>query len=249
MKCAWMLLAAALPAAAGEPVAKPVAFWASAMVEVGSDGRPVKVEASPDLPGAIRDFIEKRVASLRFSPPSRGDTMGSGVTYLHLGACAFPVDGGYRMGLDVKSNGPRPRGGTRLIPPTYPPDAQRAGEEADLMVHWIVEPDGNVTLESIERKDGVVLRKGDSFDRSIRDWVRRLRFDPERLAGQPVRTRMSMPVEYSLDGNPGAIKRELQETARRSRECRMAAFQAEGLQPIALDSPVKVVDAESGVGG
>lgn len=252
MKCASILLACAFPAAGFAltvSAAEPVAFLASAKVEIDAGGRLAKVEASPDLPDGIREYIEKRVAKLHFFPPSRDGATGTGVTYLQLGACAFPVEGGYRMGLDVKSNGPRPRDGARLIPPAYPHDAQRAGEEADLLVHWIVEPDGNVTLENIERKDGIVLRKGDSFYSSIRDWVRRLRFDPEQLAGKAVRTRMSVPVEYSLEVRPGAMKRELQENARRSRECRMAAFEAEGPQPVALDSPVKILDDEPGVGG
>lgn len=224
--------------------ADPLAFRAEARVEVDAAGKPTKVEASPDLPDAVRGFIEAKVATWQFAPPSRDGVVGNGVTYLKLGACAVPVGNGYRIAVDYKGNGPRLAGKSLLPPPRYPSDAVRAGIEADLIVHWIVEPNGTATLERTERTDGVVLRKGDSFEIAIRDWIRTLRYEPEELAGERVRTRVTVPVDFRLHSSSGAIKRELRERAEQSPECQMAASKlTQGLQPVAVDSPFKVLNA------
>lgn len=227
--------------------AEPVAFRAEAKVEIDAAGKPTKIEASSDLPDGVRKFIEARVATWQFAPPSRDGVVSSGVTYLKLGACAMPVENGYRMAVDFKGSGPRLRGMSMLPPPRYPPEAQHSGQEADLVIDWIVEPDGRATLERIERKDGVVSRKNDSFYRVVREWVATLRYEPEELAGQPVRTRVSVPVQFELGSagfSRGAYKRELQERASQSPECQVAASKLQqGLQPVAVDSPFKLLNA------
>lgn len=227
--------------------AEPVAFRAEARVELDATGRPTRIAASEDLPEAVRSHIERKVATWQFAPPSRDGVVSGGVTYLRLGACAMPVGNGYRIAVDYKGNGPRLAGKSMLPPPRYPPEAQIAGLEADMVVNWIVEPDGRATFERIERKDDVVPRRADPFDKAVRDWVATLRYEPEQLAGQPVRTRVSVPVEFKL-GTGGfsrkAYKKELQEQANQSPECQMAASKLQqGLQPVAVDSPFMLINA------
>lgn len=238
---AFALVAAFTSARAAEPIA----FSADARVEIDATGKPTKVEAAPELPEAIRSFIERKVATWHFAPPSRDGESGSGVTYLQLGACAMPEGNGYRMAIDYKGNGPRRSGSGILFPPRYPPEAQRAGEEADLRVTWIVEPDGRATLENILREDRPVTRKSDPFQRVVREWVASLRYEPEELAGRRLRTRVSVPVEFRLDArSAGATREQLLEQASQSTECRMAASKLQqGLQPVAVDSPFKRDDA------
>lgn len=236
----WLLIAGTASAA------EPVAFRAEARVELDAAGKPTKIEASADLPEAIRSHIERKVATWQFAPPSRDGVVGSGVTYLELGACAVPAGSGYRIAVDYKGNGPQ-LARSMLLPPRYPAEARRAGIEADMVVHWIVEPNGRVTFERIERRDGIVTRRSDSFDKVVREWVATLRYEPEQLAGRPVRTRVSVPVEFRLDPggfSRGAYRKELQERASQSPECQMAASKLpQGLQPVAVDSPFKLINA------
>lgn len=234
---ASMMLALAGQAAAAEPIA----FRAEARVEVAADGRPTKIEASADLPDDIRRFIEQKIATWQFSAPTRAGVVASGVTYLSLGACAIPAANGYRLAVDFKGNGPRIAKGAMLTPPHYPRAAMFAGQGASMVATYIVETNGHVTLESIEHS-GAGNRHRKEFDAAIREWARSLRYLPEELAGQPVRTGVRVPIVFvSGDNRPVAIRQELRDNALRSPECKMAAAASTGLQPVAVDSPIRVL--------
>jgi len=223
--------------------AEPVAFRAEAKVEIDATGKPTKIEGSADLPEAVRTYIERTVATWQFAPPSRDGVPSNGITYLKLGACAVPVGNGYRLAVDFKGNGPRLAGRSILPPPHYPAAAMRAGEGAQMVVKWIVEPDGRATLEQIERTDGAKVKRIDPFDKPIREWVASLRYEPEQLAGVPVRTRVTVPVSFTMDGpDAGTYKQQLVEQAKQSPECQLAASKLlDGLQPVAVDSPFKLL--------
>lgn len=220
--------------------AEPLAFRADARVEVSAEGKPTRIEASADLPDAIRRFIEQKVATWQFSAPTRGGVTSNGVTYVYLGACAIPSTEGYRLALDFKGNGPRIAKGSTWPAPAYPLNAVRAGQGASMVVTYIVEPDGRVTLDTLEHtEDPKQYRK--HFDHAIGVWLRSLRHLPEELAGQPVRTAVRVPIEFLPPGRvPVDIKQHLRDSALKSREC-MAATGATGLQPVAVDSPIKVL--------
>lgn len=225
--------------------AEPVAFRAEARVEVDPNGKPVKIEASADLPEAIRAYVERRVARWTFSPPARDGVTGSAVTYLSLGACAIPTGDGYRLGLDLKGNGPKIHGnGGRLPPLAYPSAALGMKIEMEAEVVFVAEPDGRATLEQIKYADGGKHRN-DGFDAALRGWVASMRFEPEQLAGTPVRTRTSASVQFVLSGRhtPPTTKKDLVERAARTPECRMGSGEDTGLLPVALDSPIKVIEA------
>ncbi|MCY7354378.1 MAG: energy transducer TonB [Lysobacter sp.] len=224
--------------------AEPVAFRAEARVEIDVTGKPTKIEASADLPDAVRTCIERKVATWQFAPPSQDGVTGSGVTYLTLGACAVPEGSGYRMAIDFKGNGPGFAGRSILPPPRYPVEAMRAGREAQLLVRWVAETDGRATLERVERTDKAKVGRTDIFEKAIREWVASLRYEPEYLAGKPVRTRVEVPVNFMMSGarTSGAIKRELLEHAAQSPERSLAASKVvDGLQPVAVDSPFKLL--------
>lgn len=231
------LLLVSLAAAAAEPMA----FRAEATVVVDAGGKPTRIEASPDLPAPIREFIERRIAGWHFSPPTRGGIVADGVTYLRLGACALPTaNGDYRLAVDFHSNGPKQE--TNTIP-YYPPEERRAGREATLVAKLMVETDGSATLQAIDYTDGIGgRRKG--FDAAVHDWVKSLHYLPEQLDGKPVRTQLEIPVDFVLTSRSrGQMRQELQSQAQRSPECRMAASEADGLEPVALDSPIQVLPA------
>jgi hypothetical protein len=224
---------------------RTVAFRAEAKVTLDAAGHPLAIEPSADLPGAIRDFIKQRVATWHFSPPEQGGATGPAVTYLRLGACAIPQpDGNYRMALDFKGNGPLYANGPMMLPPAYPKAALVRRIGADAKVVYIVEGDGSATLDRIEYADGGNHR-ADGIDATLREWVRGMRYQPEQLAGHPVRTRVRVPVTFRIAGRDftrEGYREELHQQAAKSDECRLAAgAQAPaGLQPLALDSPVKI---------
>jgi hypothetical protein len=229
----------ALPAAAGDSDGL-VAFRAEARVELDATGHPTKIEASEDLPDAIRSYIEKRVAAYTFSPPARGDVTGAGVTYLALGACAVPAGDGYRLGLDLKGNGPR-FVGARLPAPEYPHAAARASAQAEITTQLLVGADGSASLEKITYANPEQPERR-AFDDSLRSWARRLKFEPEQLGGKPVATRVEVGLNFILPGRQTMrdMENKLKQRYTKAPECRMASGETVGLEPVALDSPVTV---------
>jgi hypothetical protein len=208
-------------------------------------GKLLAVEANQDLPAPVREFIEKRVATWHFSPPEQDGVTGPAVTYLTLGACALPVpEGGYRLAVDFKRNGPRYANGPVFRPPAYPRSENIRGIGASMIVTYIVGTDGRARLETLEYTDGASHRR-DHFDAAVEDWLRDMRFDPEQLAGKPVRTRIKTYVKFtsadSAAGHDDFLKAIEAKTAK-SEECRLAGGQSEpaGMAPLALNSPVRV---------
>ena len=235
---AAMLLAASASAADG-----PVRFRADARVELDADGKPTRIEVSKDLPEAIRGYIEKRVAGYTYSPPERDGVRGPAVTYLSLRACAVPAAGGYRLGLDFWGNGARlatPGGRIPVLP--YPASARRAGGPTVTMkIEFLIEPDGKATFQQVTYADGGSHRR-DGFDSLARDWVGLLKFDPEELAGHPVRSKASIQLTYKIvTGRGPGTEPDAEASALQSRECRMAAGQEDGPMPVVEDSPIRIL--------
>jgi TonB family protein len=221
--------------------AEPVTFRAEAMVSVDAGGKPTQIAVSPDLPAPVREFVERRIASWHFSPPTRGGVVADGVTYLALGACALPTgNGDYRLAVDFRGNGPKRE--TSTIP-YYPAEERRAGKEASLVARIVVETDGSATLQAIEYTDGIGGRRG-QFDAAVRDWVKSLHYLPEQLDGKPVRTQLEIPVEFKLTARSrGQMRHELQSRAWGTPACRMAASDTGNLEPVAMDSPIQILPA------
>ncbi len=248
-KMLGVLLLAALPLhASADDAGKPVIFRAEAKVTIDANGKPVSVEASKDLPDAIRAYIEKRVYAWSFQPPQLDGKAVGGMTYVHLGACAVPTAGGYSLAIDYKDNGPGYANDYGMLPPPrYPPNALRAGQVAAVKVTYVVETDGATTVESTEflghPPSNIGVRK--DFSKAVSEWAAHLRYVPEQLDGKLVRTRLSVPLTFTLDGDqvPGykAPEHPYTKEYEYSHECRMASEQQKGPMPIAEDSPFKLL--------
>ena len=74
----------------------------------------------------------------------------------------------------------------------YPPDARTGELEADVPLEIVVDPSGAVTDARVVRAAGF------GFDASALAAIRRYRFSPARLGGQPVRVRMRWSVQFRL---------------------------------------------------
>lgn len=240
MLTAGLLLALAVPAWAADGI---VAFQATARVDVDATGKPVRIEAPADLPAPIRAFIEKRVATWHYSPAMVEGVPRAGTTYVRVGACAVPEGDQYRLAIDYKGNGPRFADGKPLVPPPYPGEAMKRHVGGAFTVVVAIAPDGTATPESVTPEEE--SRWNDTFRITLEQWVRRMRYDTEQVAGQAVATRMRIPVVFSSGRSESRreLREELEQKASSEDECRLATGAAGGLQPIALDSPIKVTPA------
>ena len=225
---------------------KLMAFRTTAKVMIDEHGKPTQVEASKELPEAVRQFVEKRVGSWLFSPPMRDGKVGNGVTYVRLGACAVPAEGGYSLAIDYKSNGPGWPDVLFMRGPRFPmkhaPNTVVRQLGAAFKTTFVVEPDGSITLEKsdwISRGSPADERK--LYEKSVKEWLNGMRYTPEELGGQKLRTRASVVTAFSLDGSsiPG-YGAGGDESPRKSNECKLATDNQPGPYPVAQDSPFKL---------
>lgn len=233
-----------------------VAFDASVRVEVDATGKPVAIDAPADLPEPIAAAIEKRVASWVYVPARRADEPVAAVTYVSVGACAVPAEGGYRLGVDFKGNGPRLHSDTgKMPPPSYPRTLAMRGVGGTFVVSYAVQADGSTRLAGIEPVGKRMKHEYRlAFEEALEDWVESLRYDPEQVDGQAVATTVSFPVMYTtVDDDDRHVSdwreryaADLRERAIQSEECKLASGMATGPVPLAIDSPVKVTPSPSG---
>lgn len=246
---AGMLLLACIGTATAQEVAvgennnkKLITFKTYAKVSVDEHGRPTQVEAPKELPDPIRNYIERRIGSWSFAPPARDGKVSNGVTYVRLGACAVPAEGGYSLAIDYKSNGPGWPEGLFQRGPRYPQNTAAVVSGAALKTTFVVEPDGSMTVEEIEwlsREAGPVRK---NFEKSVKEWLGGMRFLPEELDGKKLRTRASVVTEFTLTGGPipGYGQVTVAGTGKKSGECKLATDGPRGMLPVAQDSPFKL---------
>lgn len=240
----WAALALALTIGLAN-AAEPVAFDTTVKITVDSTGTPTAVQAVPELPELVRVQIERAVSAWRFAPPSLDGAAVTGTTYVQLGACAMPTaDGGMNLSAAYRSNGPETLG---KEVPRFPTQNRQAllENKAEFLVEYTVGKDGKATLEDIKKTTGSAKALG-IFAPTLREWVTRLRFKPEELAGAPISTRMRTPVSFSstesrLAPSPEVLRRQEQEKKMMSPECIAAAGRqpATGLESYAINSPLK----------
>lgn len=257
------LSVAPLASPAAEPAPRVVTFNASVRVDVDATGKPVKVEAPQDLPDAIRAYIEQRVATWQYGSATQDNVAVPATTFVRVGACAIPTPAGdgYNLGVDFKGNGPRIiSANDALPPPRYPFEALRQSVGGRYLVSYSIQPDGSTRLGEIAIIEGGNKGSGNRFVKVFRaalaQWAGSLRYEPELVNGHAVVTRMSVPVGFSIDqtSQPGTPQhfRDRQEAEQQARalttsECRLAgAAVAPGLNPVAVDSPVKVTPKPAG---
>jgi periplasmic protein TonB len=107
-----------------------------------------------------------------------------------------------RSGVAVASSGAeivataKPRYRTNPKP-DYPIASQRRREEGVVVLNVAVDASGTPTSISLQRSSGHPL-----LDRAALDAVRRWTFEPARLGGVPMVSRVDVPVRFSLDDLP-----------------------------------------------
>ncbi len=229
-------------------------FHVNVRVDVDAAGKPTLVEMPEGYPAPVRDFVTRRVASWQYLPASRDGVPQSATTYVRVDACAVPVEGGYRLDVDFDGNGPRAAGGQPLPSPRYPHEADMRGVEAELTVIVNIDGQGHASFERFENEafhgGNTRINAGTrkAFETELRQWVQTLRFDPERVAGQPVpKSEVSIPVLFSQSGGRAEWEAR-QAEAKASNACRLASGSPPALEPVALNPAVKVTPRPAGDG-
>ncbi|MCX7869936.1 MAG: energy transducer TonB, partial [Terrimicrobiaceae bacterium] len=82
---------------------------------------------------------------------------------------------------------------TRNLPPRYPESARRAKQEGRAIVRASISAEGRVQSARILRSSGHAV-----LDRAALDAVRRWRFLPRRINGQPQPGEVDVPINFFL---------------------------------------------------
>ena len=79
-------------------------------------------------------------------------------------------------------------------PPAYPPNARMNNQEGVVVVRFVIGVDGMADMSTAR----VLVSPGDAFHRSVLATLPKLRFEPARTKGQPVRQTVTMPFDFAL---------------------------------------------------
>lgn len=239
----------AAPALAGNAAKPPqlTTFSTQARVEIDANGKVLSVAPDPKLPPLVADAVRSTVGALAFVPARRDGHPVGGVTHVHLGACAAPVDDGFRLAIEYRNHGP---GRVGEPSPQYPLALLRPGTSTRLQLDYRVEPDGTAVVENLD------VSRGTARDRSaaramMQQWLSANRFEPELVGGVPVATRVSMPMEViamkktlTRSGPAREAQALMQAKALQNTTCQAALAESAKKDPtLVRDSPFRLLPA------
>ena len=236
---ALVLLAPA--AAAPTPAPELRLIHTESRIEIDATGKVVGVEVLTELPPEIKSFIADNVRKKRFEPPMLDGRAVGGVTYAWQDACAAPVDGKYRLAVKYRGNGPAL---DRKHFPFYPREAQKRNVQSKWKLEYAISADGSGSIVDLQRADGGDGGRMDKeFRGAITQWIHGMKFQPERLDGKPVETRMQTYVDFVLDTS--GWKQRAEQTKLSNDACPLAldAGDDDTSRDIALNSPFKPIAA------
>jgi hypothetical protein len=241
------LLASGAVAAGKSKAPQLMLFSSNVRLEVDNTGQVIAARADATLPDAVRTAIEGGVRQWSFSPPMRDGRPVAGVTYARLDACAAPVDGQYRFAIKYRGNGPA-HDGQKF--PLFPAQAMMRGDSARVKVDFRVMTDGTVTIDDMQFETGAKVYHR-QYRQSIETWLKSGTYRPEELDGQPVVTRITLPVEF-VGGQPYKVSSKSEAIAQGEQDRKQRAASNESCEiamglrdkadrQVALDSPFKPV--------
>jgi hypothetical protein len=222
-------------ASKGEP--KLLLVNTQSRIEVDAEGNVTSIRTTPQLPAEIQAFVEGNLRKLRFQAPMKDGHPVAGVTYAAQDACAAPVGDSYRFAVKFRGIGP---GYDSRVQPFYPMEAQRRGVESTWDVEYEISPDGKAHAVKFLRTKGSAKGHLDEiFRTAIDQWLKASPFQPEIVDGQPVATRVSNTVDFTLSSAPSAAR----EKERAANDACQLALDARDTDPraVALDSPFRLV--------
>jgi len=87
--------------------------------------------------------------------------------------------------------------GKYLLPPVYPAKARENGIDGTVIISWVIEKDGFVSNVRVERDIGEGCGEANRaiYNRLI---TKKVKWNPAIKNGEPVRTKMFMPLKFTL---------------------------------------------------
>ena len=200
----FLASACAMPALAQSPGKAPTLLSLDFKADVLADGRLANVQPDAALPPAMRSMLLKQVAGWRYAVGTwQGKPIPRPVSQ-RVVVEALPVaSGGFALrirevtGIPVVLDGKRMPEGARMLPPRYPPDAQRQGIEATLIYAMRRDPQGvPIDVELVDAQVPEAWRK--RFDAVAREAIRQWRLQPVEVDGQAIDCRLVTPITFRV---------------------------------------------------
>jgi TonB family protein len=254
MLCAAMLCAAMLLPACSLTVRDVEKHEQTYTVgaDVDAQGHITATQVDPDVPASIAAPLSAAVKQWQFTPATLNGRPVPAHTFIkaRLQLLADPSGQNY-LHISFTDNGPwlNPQGGGQ---PEYPMEAIRARRSAVVIVEATVQPDGSLTDMNLSNKvEGQPLPN--YFKTAVLAAAKQWRAIPEQVDGQPVATRMRIPVTFSLEPvtfspQSETFTSERVKIPRKATRKKTATENAEAARPsiplpseheVALDSPLQ----------
>lgn len=214
---------------------EPIQAWLRANITLDASGKLTSIEW-PDQKArgkVLTDHLDKIIRTWEFEPGKREGVPAITRTRLNLN---IEVENNPQGGMEVAIlQAHTGVGSDSLPPPRYPRTPAMRGYSAELRLQLDIDEQGKVVSSR------VVQYEGDSQDKWIRaDFenasqaaVQSWTFVPEQVAGQPLPSKVTMPILFCLETKGWCGKRE---AARRA--AGQPALSMD--EAVALDSAVKI---------
>lgn len=155
---------------------------------------------------SVRQLVDRSVRQWKFEPVIRNGVAVHAKCEMDMSLVAVPVANGFRLRIDAVGF-ETGRRGKRMNAPRYPPEAQRVGIEADVLIAVRIDEKGAVrdlfaTQSSLlHRKSKVAdTRWVKAFEKSALEAARTWKFEPADIAsGEPAETTVIVPVSFVSD--------------------------------------------------
>ncbi len=212
--------------------------------DVDANGHITATQVDADVPASIADVLASAVKQWKFVPARHDGHPVPAHTFIRAKLQAVPdSDGHDELRIEFLGNGPKL---DKTNPtPRYPLDAARANEPAFVFLDAMVQPDGSLADMTV-RSQFAHWPVRPSFEHAVLAAAKHWHATPERVDGQPVATRMRIPVNFTLSTQ--RLTREQAASLRTAagRENAIAHAKANppdtpfaSDQPVALDSPLQ----------
>ena len=176
----------------------------SAQVAVDASGRVTDVELLGDVPAPFRGVLRQAAEGVEFEPARRDGEAVPSRTALTLAMRLEPDGTGrYAARLEEITGSTVALDDVRRVP--YPRSAARDGYGAVVVALVAVQPDGRVDEAASGIHAIALARKGEAvqdpgnqaaFEKTVLRAIRKWRFAVEEVDGQPLATRVLVPVRF-----------------------------------------------------
>lgn len=164
---------------------------------VDADGKVVRLENPVDLPGDVKERLEREIRTWHFTPGSVGGRPAVTESRLHVALQATPIDGD-RLALRVM----RAQAGgdyARISTPAYPAVSAKARRQGLVLLRVRYDGNGRVVEASLHDKGARVdTAMVEAARAAVMGWV----FKPEVVGGHALGSTALVPFCFELPGVP-----------------------------------------------